>query len=463
MARRKSKYLFLRTTKTIARDVITENPEIMQYSEKLQSLSQNQVDPTDSEYQQLQEQKDIFLNWFDPDDYANTPLEEDNTVATENTETSIEETPDSLAFNISDYNQSTAFIHKTIKNIDSFNKYSLDITNNTIHQRIDFKEARTSIEHKQPFVVTKFGKKTKAPEDIDGFYRTVSKMPIQSNMNSVQNQRIGFVLADRMFKEYKLRDPHPSQLSNRHKKKTAFSDKEYQRAEAAFNKQKRLFRGIIDDEYLIFKKKPANTKKIGYLHLNETDQSQNQSYYVEVIQDRGYKWLFNLFIILLLAASLTIGAKWYIDNNPDWHFNKNFLTLYKTAEQIDYINNELQIGFNATPVLTNATDTADTGTEANTLNINIVSSTADTESTGTIFFKPRLYINNEIVYESEELLPAGSIIPTIELNTTLSEGEYEGQLKCRAYKSSVPNNSDLAQYMGDIESSLIITVKTLSN
>lgn len=462
MARRKSKYLFLRTTKTIARDVVTENPEVMQYSEKLQSLSQNQVDPTDPEYQQLQEQKDIFLNWFDPDDYANTPLEEDNTPSTETSSTetpSMEETSDSLVFNISDYNQSTAFIHKTIKNIDSFNKYSLDITNNTIHQRIDFKEARTSIEHKQPFVITKFGKKTKAPEDIDGFYKTVSKMPIQSSMSSVQNQRIGFVLADKMFKEYKLRDPHPSQLSNKHKKKTVFSDKEYQRAEAAFNKQKRLFRGIIDDEYLIFKKKPSNTKKIGYLHLNETDQNQNQSYYVEVVQDRGYKWLFNLFIIILLAASIILGAKWYIDSNPDWHFNKNFLTLYKTAEQIDYINNELQIGFNATPVLTTDPTQTQNQNQPQPLNINIVSSTAETAEANTIFFKPILYINNEIVYESEELLPAGSTIPTIQLNTTLPEGEYEGQLKCRAYKSSVPNNSDLAQYMGDIESSLIITVK----
>lgn len=96
------------------------------------------------------------------------------------------------------------------------------------------------------------------------------------------------------------------------------------------------------------------------------------------------------------------------------------LTLYKTAEVIEYTESELNITHNATPTLKDGS-----------VNINLSS-----EQTEGITFVTRLYLVNteELIYESKEM-QAGEGVAKIELSTELETGEHECSLICESYKN----------------------------
>ena len=87
-------------------------------------------------------------------------------------------------------------------------------------------------------------------EEIDNIYHTSPKMKISDK--SVQ--RLGFVIADKQLKQFKLKD-----------------------------KKKKHYKGVVDGEYLILKKKPFNTRKIGYIKLHFQRKNDFLSYYYILI------------------------------------------------------------------------------------------------------------------------------------------------------------------------------------
>ena len=324
---------------------------------------------------------DPFEGWYDDYDSDSTQAE-------------IEETKAATGFDLSDYdeyvNGHSSTITRNIKNTDGFNHYSFDYDFSVTH-----KQARTMTEEKRPFVVAKNGKKKSIAEEIDTIYHPAVKMKIEDK--SVQ--RLGFVLADDKAKQFKLKD-----------------------------KKKKNFKGIISDEYLILKKKPFNTKKVGYIKLQESTETKNL--YVEVVQGRGYGWLI-AFLGILCVLGLIIFTRDY----KDWHFNLDGLTIYKTKEVTEYKESELEISLNATPVLKDGY-----------VNLNLSSEPVD-----GITYIARLYTEeNELVYESEEL-KAGEEVDKIELITELLVGEHECTLICETYRNG--------NYLGTLESNLVLQVK----
>lgn len=324
---------------------------------------------------------DMFVGWYD--DYESNSVQQE-----------IEDIKESTGFDASDYegykNEHSSTVEKIIKNTDGFKPYNFDYK-----FKVSAKQARTSIEEKRPFIVSKLGTKRGIVEDIDNIYHTSPKMKITDK--SVQ--RIGFVIADKQMKQFTLKD-----------------------------KKKGKYKGVIDDGYLILKKKPFNTRKIGYIKLQES--TQQKDLYVEVVQNRGYKWLAALLIILGLA-----GLFIYTRDYTDWHFNMDGLTVYKTQEVIEYQESELVISLNGTPVLKDGK-----------VNFNLSSEPAD-----GITYIARLYDeNNNLIYESEEI-NAGSGLSRIELQGELAVGEHECTLICESYRNG--------NYLGTVESDLVLNVK----
>lgn len=331
------------------------------------------------ENEQGEAELDMFEGWYD--DYDSHEVKLDN-IRTEH----------ATGFNMEDYesevNKHTSTVKTTISNIDGFRKYSLDTECVVTH-----KEARTAIEEKRPFIVAKRGKKLGMAEEVDTIYKTLPKMKI-SNKNV---QRIGFLIADERATQCKLKD-------------------------------KKKYRGIANDEFLITKKKGFNQKKIGYLPLEETTATKDL--YVEVTTNRGYKWLIVLLLIICLIC-LFIATR----DLADWHFNKNGLTFYKTKEITEFEENELSISLNATPFL-----------KSGSVNLNLSSEYAE-----GVTYVARLYDeNSNLIYESEEL-KAGEGISKIELLKDLSIGKHECALICESFKNE--------NYLGTIESSLTLNVK----
>lgn len=276
-----------------------------------------------------------------------------------------------------------------ISNIDDFRKYSISFDNMVTH-----KEARTSIEEKRPFIVAKRGKKKSFAEDIDTIYKTLPKMKIADK----NVQRIGFIVAEEKARSFKL-------------------------------KKKNKYAGVINEEFLISRRKGFNQKKVGYLQLMESTASKDL--YVEVTTNRGYKWLAILIIIISLLGAFIALKDW-----DGWHLAKKGLTLYKTEEIIEYKESALNISLNATPVLKDGN-----------VNINLSSEQAE-----GITFIARLYLvdTEELIYESKEM-QAGEGVAKIEISTELEVGEHKCNLVCESYKNG--------NYLGTVESSLLLKVK----
>jgi hypothetical protein len=279
-------------------------------------------------------------------------------------------------------------------NIFGFPKYMFDVDT-----QVTLKEARTSIEEKKSFIIDKHGSKKKSPEKNDYVYKTLPKMPIE-NQNV---ERLGFISASKEFKLTRIKKP-------------------------------KHYKGVIQNEILITSNKKFNNKKIGYLPItreNNTYNNPNETkYYVEVTEDRGCKWLI-ILLIIIIAIMLFFGTRDY----QNWHFDKNWLTVYKTKEVTEYINSELQISLNATPVLRDGV-----------VNINLTS-----DSNDGITYIAKLYDNdNNLLYESSEM-EAGEGLNNISLDKIPDNELTECTLICDSYRNG--------NYIGSVESTLELKVK----
>ena len=248
-------------------------------------------------------------------------------------------------------------IEVAVKNIDDFNKYTID-TNYVVEHKV----ARTSVEEKRPFIVYKSGDKAGKLEEVDTIYKTDIKMPISDK----RVQRIGYVIADEM--------------------------------------------------------------KIGYMKLMEC--TDNKDLFVEVIANRGYKWVAALFMIVCLML-LILNNK----NFDNWHFNLDNLRLFKSQEATEIEQSQLAISLNVSPVVENGS-------------CNIYLSSIENDD---ITYIAKLYNEeNVLIWESEEM-SAGQGVDTIQIQEDMQVGNHKCILKCTTYSNS--------RYVGTVQSEVTLEVK----
>lgn len=281
-------------------------------------------------------------------------------------------------------------VYEKENSIKDYDRYNFDIEN-----VISQKEARTMIEEKRPFIVSKVGER-KVLESKDIVYHTTPKMKINT-MGNKSIVRLGYILADQQPKKIKV-------------------------------KRDLKYKGIIENEFMILKKRPLNTKKIGYLKLDESTDSED--IYVEVVTSRGIKWMLALCGIIGVLCLVGFTMK-----NNDWHLNMNGLTIYKTEERIDYTESELKISLNATPVLKDGK-----------VNLKLTSEKVD-----GISYIPTIYDEKDrILWEGEEL-QAGDGVDFITPEVELGVGEYDCTLKCESYRNG--------SFLGVVESDFVLKVR----
>lgn len=282
-------------------------------------------------------------------------------------------------------------VKKVISNIDEFREYTFDYSH-----RVSLKQARTMTEDKRTFVVSKNGSK-KEVEDIDTIYHTDLKMKIEDK----SIQRLGFLIVDKKAKTVKLR-----------------------------SRNKRKFRGVIDGEYPIYKKKPFNSKKVGYIKLAESTAFKDL--YVEVVEKRGYKWLLALLIVLgLIGLFLKFG------NFEDWQINWEKLTAFKTEEVIEQKESQINISFNPAPSYSVADGK---------INMQL-----ESEAVENVTYRVKLYVTDtkELLFKSEKI-KAGDGISEIYVDKDFDSGSCDCYIECDTYKNGI--------YMGTMTSSLVINI-----
>ena len=391
-------------------------------------------------------------------------------------------------------------------NIDEFIQYSIDFNN-----KVSAKEARTSIESRLPFIVdkadfksftdqrtSKKNKRSAVIRETDSIYKPVVKMRKsgeQNEFNITSSERVGFVTVQstpQLDKNFNTK-PSPSQ----------------QRPKSVTKKLDRIA-GILNEKFIITKRKPFNTKKIGYLpvslseiqpletindnitlsetsdknqtayydrlciqkkllgHEQERNQTEPIQRYVEIVESRGigrFVYIAALIIVILFVFNTFKNS----DLGKNWSING--LNLIKTQEQTIETETNIELTMNATPTLS----------EENQLNLNLTS-----QSIENISFTVEIIDNEteEIVYSTEEQLPSGSSLDTIEINNSLYDNNTDESLyrtatvRCKTYKgdnnrgnkSSIDNNSggksgdkmSSGKYIGEIEQAIEIKIKPSS-
>ena len=255
-------------------------------------------------------------------------------------------------------------VKTVISNIDDFGGYSFDY-----NYRVSLKQARTMTEEKRPFIVYKLGTK-KEVENIDAIYHTALKMKIEDK----SIQRLGFLMTDKKEKTIKLRKGN-----------------------------KKKFRGVIDEEFPIYKKRPFNTKKVGYIKLAES--TPYKDIYVEVVEKQGYKWLLALFIIIC-----SIGLFLKFGDTGDWQINWEKLTAFKTEEVIEQTEGQVKIGFNLSPTYRGSDGMIDLQIES--------------EEVINITYKVKLFKadTKELLYESDKMM-TGAGVSEIYVDKELGTGD----------------------------------------
>lgn len=378
----------------------------------------------------------------------------------------------------------------TISNTDEFIQYNIDFNN-----KVSAKEARTSIESRLPFIVdkadfksftdqrtSKKNKKSAVIRETDSIYKPVVKMRKsgeQNEFNITSSERVGFITVQ-----------STPQLDKNFNTKQSPSQ---QRPKSVTKKLDRVA-GILNEKFIITKRKPFNTKKIGYLPVNlseiqpldyidievteqveatgqalnknqtayydrlciqkklleheqERDQTEPIQRYIEIVESRGIgRFVYLAAIIIVLWFVLNtfknsdLGKNWSLDG----------LNIIKTQEQTIETETNIELTMNATPTL-----------EENKLNLNLTS-----QSVENISFTVEIIDNEtkERVYNTEEQLPSGTSIDTIEINSSLYDNNTEESLyrtatvRCKTYKGD--NNS--GKYIGEVEQAIEIKIKPTS-
>ena len=450
---------------------------------------QDQQDQADQEYDAMSlfntmttnsKQEDNPLNefGFDSSMYTNTTEEP---VVTENFEDNLYK---------SDQTQ-----QHTISNTDEFIQYNIDFNN-----KVSAKEARTSIESRLPFIVdkadfksftdqrtSKKNKRSAVIRETDSIYKPVVKMRKsgeQNEFNITSSERVGFITVQ-----------STPQLDKN------FNTKQSQQRPKSATKKLDRVAGILNEKFIITKRKPFNTKKIGYLpvslsetqpletisedenintsdkpnttsdknqtayydrlciqkklleHEQERNQTEPIQRYIEIVESRGigrFVYLTALIIVILFVLNTfknsDLGKNWSVDG----------LNLIKTQEQTIETETNIELTMNATPTLS----------EENQLNLNLTS-----QSVENISFTVEIIDNEteEIVYSTEEQLPSGSSIDTIEINSSLYDNNTGESLyrtatvRCKTYKGdNRGGKNNTGKYIGEVEQAIEIKIKPSS-
>lgn len=450
----------------------------------------NQPDPTDQsnqEYDAMSLFNTMTNNNPDTANIENNPLDEFGFESSMYNNTS-EEPIDTENFEENLY-KSEQDQQNQQHNIDEFIQYSIDFNN-----KVSAKEARTSIESRLPFLVdkadfksftdqrtSKKNKRSAVIRETDSIYKPVVKMRKsgeQNEFNITSSERVGFITVQ-----------STPQLDKN------FNTKQSQQRPKSVTKKLDRIAGILNEKFIITKRKPFNTKKIGYLPVNlseiqpldyidievaeqieatgqalsknettyydriciqkkllEHEQERNQTEpiqrYVEIVESRGigrFVYLAALIIVILFVLNTFRNS----DLGKNWSLNG--LNLIKTQEQTIETETNIELTMNATPTL-----------EENKLNLNLTSQSVD-----NISFTVEIIDNEtkERVYSTEEQLPSGSSIDTIEINSSLYDNNTEESLyrtatvRCKTYKG---DNSKGEKYIGEVEQAIEIKIKPTS-
>lgn len=431
-----------------------------------------------------------------------------NTMTNNSNQPSIEDNPlDEFGFDSSMYNNTSEepidtenFEENLYKseqdqqnqqhNIDEFIQYSIDFNN-----KVSAKEARTSIESRLPFIVdkadfksftdqrtSKKNKRSAVIRETDSIYKPVVKMRKsgeQNEFNITSSERVGFITVQ-----------STPQLDKN------FNTKQSQQRPKSVTKKLDRIAGILNEKFIITKRKPFNTKKIGYLpvslseiqpletindnitlsetsdknqtayydrlciqkklleHEQERNQTEPIQRYVELVESRGigrFVYLAALIIVILFVLNTFKNS----DLGKNWSVNG--LNLIRTQEQTIETETNIELTMNATPTLS----------EENQLNLNLTS-----QSVENISFTVEIIDNEteEIVYSTEEQLPSGSSIDTIEINSSLYDNNTDESLyrtatvRCKTYKgdNNSGDKSSGGKYIGEIEQAIEIKIKPSS-
>lgn len=308
-----------------------------------------------------------------------------------------------------DYDSDNAFSNSMFAD-DDYEEVDSDINGSSQElQQLSFdyswqvskKEALVSIEAKSPFIVGKLDSTKAKIEETDRVYRTIPKIKYTDNRRA---RRIGYI---------EVTDKVKTQRVN-------------------MNRSKNIV-GIVNDSYIITKKKGINQRKIGYIKLNDDNSGIDK--YVEVTKSKGLEgmlvWLVLIDLILILMNARL---------PENWNFDWKNLTLYKTEEQTEYRDNIVRIEHNAEPILKDGQ-----------LGLDLTSS-GSTETDGKIQFILKIVdvASGETIYESE-MLEAGASLQSVEISKEYEVGEYECNIVCDTYRASL--------YIGTVESDFILSSK----
>ena len=448
----------------------------------------NKTNQPDQEYDAMSLFNTMTNNTSDTSNIENNPLDEFEFDSSMYNNTS-EEPIDTENFEENLY-KSEQDQQNQQHNIDEFIQYSIDFNN-----KVSAKEARTSIESRLPFIVdkadfksftdqraSKKNKKSAVIRETDSIYKPVVKMRKsgeQNEFNITSSERVGFITVQ-----------STPQLDKNFNTKQSSSQ---QRPKSVTKKLDRVA-GILNEKFIITKRKPFNTKKIGYLpvslsetqpletisedenintsdkpnttsdknqtayydrlciqkklleHEQERNQTEPIQRYIEIVESRGigrFVYLAALIIVILFVLNTfknsDLGRNWSLDG----------LNLIKIQEQTIETETNIELTMNATPTLS----------EENKLNLNLTS-----QSVENISFTVEIIDNEtgERVYSTEAQLPSGTSIDTFEINSSLYDNNTDESLyrtatvRCKTYKG---DNSKGEKYIGEIEQTIEIKIK----
>lgn len=441
-----------------------------------------QSDQSDQEYDAMSLFNTMTNNKSDTSNIENNPLDEFGFDSSMYNNTS-EEPIDTENFEENLY-KSEQDQQNQQHNTDEFIQYNIDFNN-----KVSAKEARTSIESRLPFIVdkadfksftdqrtSKKNKRSAVIRETDSIYKPVVKMRKsgeQNEFNITSSERVGFITVQ-----------STPQLDKN------FNTKQSQQRPKSVTKKLDRVAGILNEKFIITKRKPFNTKKIGYLpvslseiqpletindninlsepsdknqtayydrlciqkklleHEQERNQTEPIQRYVEIVEGRGigrFVYLAALIIVILFVLNTfknsDLGKNWSLDG----------INLIKTQEQTIETETNIELTMNATPTLS----------EEKKMNLNLTS-----QSVENISFTVEIIDNEteEKVYSTEEQLPSGSSIDTIEINSSLYDNNTDESLyrtatvRCKTYKG----DNNRGKYIGEIEQAIDIKIKPSS-
>lgn len=323
------------------------------------------------------------------------------------------------------------------KNTDLYIKYNIES-----EMLVTAKEARTTTDKKTKFIVSKdeaylednkkhFKKSKSIITEADNIYKLSSKMRksgFAQQYLSKPIERIGFI---------EVSDNATDIMSSKQLEKKT--------------KQNKIL-GMLEDNKPILKTKPFNTRKIGYLPVELSEMQHHMckdnylnadiktQQFVEVVEKRDKKWIAAILLIMfiIIAVLKTVDTE-------GWKFNLSNLTIFKTEEQTNTEEDNLQLSFNVSPTLIT---TEETGRYR--LNINLYSQQTESEIT----YKATLYTSNNTEIWSRSNILTGETIEEIEVTLPQTASNQETipcELKATIYKEG--------RYIGEIKSSLTINIE----